>query len=86
MALTQADHLRYHFRCLFLHHLVQSPGFVPVAVDAVLDLLGGIAHEMICLALHGAHAAHLEHQPAHGLRLALQILWQHTLIIKRCSS
>ena len=55
-------------------HLIQAAGFVDVAVDAVLHVLGSKSYEVDCLALHGPNSTHLEHEPVHGFRLALQIL------------
>ena len=42
---------------------VQAAGFVLVAGDAVVDLGGGVAVEVICLALHGADAGVEEEEP-----------------------
>src|SRR3990167_8405815 len=54
---------------LLVHHAIEPPGFVGVAVDGVLDLLRRIQAEVVRLAQHRAHASHLEHQPLQHLEL-----------------
>lgn len=42
---------------------VQAAGFVLVPRDAVFDLLGGVAEEVVRLSLHGAYARVQEEEP-----------------------
>ena len=69
-----------HGRAQRAAHLEKATGFVCVSVDAVLDTLWCISDEVVRLALHGAHAPHLEHEPVHGFRLTSSIL-QHALTV-----
>ncbi len=64
------------FRQLLVDDAVQALGLVGIAVDGVLDLLWRIHAEMVRLAEHRAHAAHLEHQPLQRVVLAAHILGQ----------
>ena len=51
----------HHFRMYAPEKIEYA--LVAVAVDRVLDLLGRVVAEVVRLAQHRPHAAHLEHQP-----------------------
>src|SRR5688572_16227299 len=55
---------------MLVHHAVQALGFVAVALAAIRNLVLLRAHEVVRLAEHRAHAAHLEHEPLQCLVLA----------------
>ena len=46
-----------------VQHAVQAARLVLVAVDAVVDFLGGVPVEVVGLALHGAEAGVEEEEP-----------------------
>lgn len=46
-----------------VEHAVQAARLVLVAGDAVLDLLGGVAEEVVRLALHGPYTGVQEEEP-----------------------
>jgi hypothetical protein len=45
-----------------------------VSVDAVLDFLGGVAEEMVCLALHQSNSSILKKEPLNHLAPLIIIL------------
>ena len=58
-------------REMFVEHAIQTSGLVLVTGDAVRDLLGCVAEEVVRLALHGANAGVLEEKPiVHFVTLA----------------
>ena len=56
-----------------IEHAVQTPRLLAVALDAVGHLDLGGAQEVVRLAEHRAHAAHLEHQPLQHFVLAAHV-------------
>ena len=54
-------------RQVLVEHAVEPARFVDVAVDTVGDVFGGVAREVVRLALHGAHAGVHEVEPVVGL-------------------
>ena len=48
---------------MLVEHTVQAAGLILVARDAVFDLLGGIAEEVVRLSLHRSHARVQEEEP-----------------------
>ena len=56
--------LRPGVRKVLVEDAVESPRLVLVPVDAVFDMLRGVAGEVIRLALHWAHAGVQEEEPA----------------------
>ena len=48
---------------MLVEHAVQAPGLVLVPGDAVRDLLGCVAEEVVRLTLHGPDAGVLEEEP-----------------------
>lgn len=52
---------------VLVEHAVETACLVDVPVHTVLDVLGGVADEVVRLALHGSDAGILEVQPADGL-------------------
>ena len=48
---------------MLVEHAVQAAGFVLVPGDAVLDLLGRVAEEVVRLPLHGTYAGVEEEEP-----------------------
>ena len=61
---------------VLVEHGVEAAGFSAVALDAVGNLLLGRADEMVRLAEHRSHSAHLEHQPLQRVVLAARRFWQ----------
>ena len=51
---------------MLVEHAVEAARLVDVAGDAVGDVFGGVAREVVCLPLHGADARVHEVQPVVG--------------------
>src|SRR3954469_25612837 len=66
----------FALRELPVEHAVEAVGLVLVPIHRVLNLLRGVAEEVMSLAEHRSHMAHLRHHPLHHLPALLHVLRQ----------
>lgn len=66
---------------MLVQHTIQATGLIDVSVHAVLDALGSVAREMVCLALHGTDTGIHEVQPADSLVVLASTLGVGDLVV-----